>query len=212
MYRANWGVSLRQRGEGSQSAEDLDAAIREQEIAAAEVPPASQEHIRVLAGLADSLASRAEAMGDGTDAERAWEAYRSATTTALERLPEQAIGSARNWGMWALARGSFAEAAQALGYGMQALEQLFQVQVTRLQKETWLRDSQEISVQAAYALTRTGDLAGAAAALERGRGLLLSEALQRDRIELGRLADMGRSDLQERYQTAVSRWNQLSRR
>jgi len=168
-------------------------------------------HIRVLAGLADSLAARAAAMGAGTDAERAQEAYRSATTTGLERLPEQAIGSARNWGAWATARESFAEAAEALGYGLQALEQLFQVQVTRLQKETWLRDSQEMSVQAAYALARTGDLVGASTALERGRGLLLSEALQRDRAELGRLADMGRSDLQERYETAVSRWNQLSR-
>jgi tetratricopeptide (TPR) repeat protein len=210
MYRANLGVSLMQRGERSLSAEDLNAAIREQELAVAEVPPASQEHIRVLAGLADSLAARAEATGDGTDAERAREAYRSAATTGLERLPEQAIGSARNWGMWATARGSFAEAAEALGYGLQALEQLFQVQVTRLQKETWLRDSQEIPAQAAYALARTGDLAGASAALERGRGLLLSEALQRNRTELGRLADIGRPDLQDRYQTAISRWNQLS--
>ena len=213
MYRANWGVSLMQRGQRSQSAADLDAAIRQQEIAAAEVPPGSQEHIRVFAGLADSLAARATATGGvaGQDAERARQAYQATTMTALERLPEQAIGSALSWGEWAIARQSFAEAAQALSYGLQALDQLFQVQVTRLQKETWLRDSQTIPVLAAYALAWDGDLAGAATALERGRGLLLSEALQRDHAELGRLAESGRADLQERYEAAVSRWNQLSR-
>ena len=223
MYRANLGVSLMQRGQRSQAVADLDAAIRGQEIATAEVPPAAQEHIRVLAGLADSLAARAAVTGGAvttsgtgtgtdTDTERARQAYRSVTASSLERLPEQAIGSALSWGTWAIARRSFTEAAEALGYGLQALEQLFLVQVTRLQKETWLRDSQEIAAQAAYALARTGDLAGASAALERGRGLLLSEALQRDRAELGRLAALGWPDLQERYETAVSRWHQLSRR
>lgn len=223
MYRANWGVSLMQRGQRSQSAEDLDAAIRQQEIAVAELPPTSQEHIRVLAGLADSLAARAAAIGGpggpgglgrpgGLDAERARQAYRAATMTALERLPEQAIGSALSWGAWATARQSFAEAAEALGYGLQALDQLFRVQMTRLQKETWLRDSQAIPVLAAYALARDGDLAGAATALERGRGLLLSEVLQRDHAELGRLAELGRADLQGRFEAAVSRWDQLSHR
>ena len=211
MYRANLGVSLMHRGEQSGSAEDLDAAVREQEIAAAEVPQTSQEHIRVLSGLADSLAARASSAGRRADAERARQAYRSATRAGLERLPEQAIGSAGNWGTWAASRKSFAEAAEAFGYGLQALEQLFRAQVTRLHKETWLRDTQEISVQAAFALAQTGDAAGASAALERGRGLLLSEALLRNRAELARLAEMDRTDLKERYESAVSHWNELSR-
>jgi hypothetical protein len=57
--------------------------------------------------------------------------------------PEQAIGSAGNWGKWAADRDSFAEAAEAFGYGLQALEQLFRAQATRRHKETWLRDTQE---------------------------------------------------------------------
>ena len=144
MYRANLGVSLMHRGEQSGSVADFDAAIRQQEMAAAEVPQTSQEHIRVLAGLADSLAARAASTGSGADADRARAAYRSATRAALERLPEQAIGSAGSWGTWAVARKSFAEAAEAFGYGLQALEQLFRAQVTRLHKETWLRDAQGI--------------------------------------------------------------------
>jgi tetratricopeptide (TPR) repeat protein len=210
MYRANLGVSLLHRGELSGSADDLDAAVREQEIAAAEVPQTSQEHIRVLSGLADSLAARA-ALADGTDAGRAREAYRSATRAGLERLPEQAIGSAGNWGTWAAARESFAEAAEAFGYGLQALEQLFRAQATRRHKETWLRDAQGMAVLVAFCRARTGDAAGAAAALERGRALLLSEALRLDRQEAERLATTGRADLRERYEAAVSRWNGLAR-
>ena len=211
MYQANLGVSLMHRGERSKSAEDFDAAIHEQQIAAAQVPQASQEHIRVLAGLADSLAARAASTGSDADAERAREAYRSATTASLERLPEQAIGSATNWGTWAVARKSFPEAAEAFGYGLQALEQLFRAQVTRLHKETWLRDAQGISVLAAYALARTGDAAEASTALERGRALLLSEALRLGHAEVELLAVTGRADLRERYDAAVSRWSQLSR-
>ena len=131
------------------------------------------------------------------------------TTAALERLPEQAIGSARSWGTWAASQESFPEAAEAWSYGLQAMEQLFRGQVTRLHKETWLRDAQGMSVQAAYALARTCDPAGACAALERGRALLLSETLQRDRADLEQLTKIGRADLYERYEAAVSRWNLL---
>ena len=117
MYRANLGVGLLRRAELSHSAEDIEAAVREQEIAAADVPQTSQERIRVLAGLADSLAARASSTGSAADAERAREAYRSVTRAALERLPEQAIGSARSWGTWAAARESFPEAAEAWSAG-----------------------------------------------------------------------------------------------
>jgi tetratricopeptide (TPR) repeat protein len=211
MYQANLGVSLMLRGQRTSSAEDIDAAVHEQESAAADVPQTSQEYIRVLAGLADSLAARTTLMGSRADAARAQEAYRTATLAGLGRLPEQAIGSASSWGTWAVARQSFSEAAQAFELGMQALEQLFATQLTRLHKETWLRDAQGISLQAAYALAMTGDARGASRALERGRALLLSEALQRDRANVERLRKAGRPDLGDRYEAAVSRLNHLSR-
>jgi hypothetical protein len=211
MYQANLGVSLMIRGQRANSAQDIDAAIREQESAAAGIPHASQEYIRVLAGLADSLAVRATLTGSGADARRAREAYRTTTLAGLERLPEQAIGSAGSWGTWAADRQSFPEAAEAFGYGLQAVNRLFATQLTRLHKETWLRDAQGMSVQAAYALAMSQDPRGASQALERGRALLLSEALQRDRANVKQLAKVGRPDLEDRYETAVSRWNQLSR-
>lgn len=213
MYRANLGYNLLKRARRRQSAAELDAAIREQEIAVTEVRTGSQERIRALAGLADSLSTR-DASGDPgrSDADRARLAYREATQTALERLPEQAAGSAISWGEWAAARGAYAEAAEALGLGLRAQERLFRVQLTRSQKESWLRDTQAIPVQASYALACCGDLQGAINALEWGRALLLSEALLLDRAELSRLTELDQGSLRSRYETAVTRWNQAARR
>jgi CHAT domain-containing protein/tetratricopeptide (TPR) repeat protein len=211
MYRANLGVGLMTRGQEAGSAADVEAAICEQETAAAAIPQASQEYVWALAALADSLAARATLTGSGADAAQAHKAYRSATLAGLERLPEQAIGRALSWGTWASARQSLPQAAEAFEYGLQALERLFATQLTRLHKETWLRDAQGISVRAAYALTMAGDATAASQAFERGRALLLSESLQRDRADLERLAEVGRADLKDRYEAAVSRWNRLSR-
>ncbi|MGO9779406.1 MAG: CHAT domain-containing protein [Streptosporangiaceae bacterium] len=211
LYRANLGVSLAIRGQRTHSAKDIDAAVSEQENAVASIPSGSQEYIRVMAGLADSLAARALLANSDIDASRARAAYRQATMAALNRLPEQAIGTAQNWGTWAITSQAFAEAAEASACGLQALEQLFATQLTRLHKETWLRDAQGISIRAAYARAMVGDTNGAAEAFERGRALMLSEALQRDRADVKRLATADRQDLQGRYERAVSRWNQLSR-
>jgi tetratricopeptide (TPR) repeat protein len=211
MYQSNLGVSLMLRGQQGDSAGDIDAAIREQESAVADVPHDSQEYIKVVAGLADSLATRAAMTRSGPDAERAQALYRRATVSGLDRLPEQAIGSGRSWGTWAAARNAFAEAAEAFGYALEAVQRLFSTQLTRPHKEAWLRDAQGISVQAAYALAMTGDTERAVEAFEHGRALLLSEALQQDRADLERLAGAGRPDLTDRYEAAVARWNQLSR-
>jgi tetratricopeptide (TPR) repeat protein len=210
MYRANLGVTLMARGQKSDSPADIEAAVREQEAAAAVVPPASQEYVRVLAGLADSLAARS-ALTDGSgDGDRAKAAYRAAIAAALERLPEQAIGSADSWGSWAISREAFREAAEAYGYGLQAVEQLFRTQLTRAHKESWLRDAQYMPVLAAYARAKGDDVLGAVEDLERGRAQLLSEALQRDRTSMERLADTGRPDLKDRYEAAAWRWIQLT--
>ena len=150
-------------------------------------------------------------MDSKRDSDRAHATYRAATTAGLERLPEQAIGSAGSWGSWATSHESFREAAEAYGYGLQAIEQLFRTQLTRAHKELWLRDAQGIPVRAAYARAKGGDAPGAVEDLERGRAQLLSEALRRDRASVERLASAGRADLKDRYAAAAWRWIQLSR-
>jgi hypothetical protein len=211
MYRANLGVTLMARGRKSDSPPDIEAAVREQEAAAAVVPPTSQEYVRVLAGLADSLAARSALVAGNGDSDQVQTAYRAATTAGLERLPEQAIGSADSWGSWATSRESYREAAEAYGYGLQAMVQLFRTQLTRAHKELWLRDAQGMPVRAAYARAKSDDMLGAVEDLERGRAQLLSEALQQDRTGVARLADAGRADLKDRYEAAAWRWVRLSR-
>jgi hypothetical protein len=161
--------------------------------------------------LADSLAARSTFVDGSGDTDRAQAAYRAAITAGLERLPEQAIGSADSWGSWATSRESFREAAEAYGYGQQAMEQLFRTQLTRTHKEQWLRDAQGLPVRAAYARAQSGDKPRAVEDLERGRAQLLSEALQRVQTGVARLADAGRADLKDRDEAAAWRWIQLSR-
>ncbi|MFF9286556.1 CHAT domain-containing tetratricopeptide repeat protein [Streptomyces griseosporeus] len=152
--------------------------------------------------LARVLSTRwaAEGTGGGTavlDEGRAL--FRGAVTAGLVANPELARVDSRAWGGWAASLGSWSEAAEAYGYGLRAMEQLFRAQLTRATKELRLRDAQGLAVDAAYALARSGDAAAAAVALERGRALLLSEALERSRARLEELAASGHGELVERF-------------
>jgi hypothetical protein len=57
---------------------------------------------------------------------------------------------------------------------------------------------------------RAGDARDAALALEGGRALLLSEALERDRAQVEDLRALGRHDLAVRYQRTAERWADLT--
>jgi hypothetical protein len=97
------------------------------------------------------------------------------------------------------------EATEPFGLAVDALEQLFRRQVLRTYKEAWLRAAPGIYLSAAWAYGCRHDPRGGALALERGRAHLLSEALQRDRADLGRLAATGGPALAARYTTAVEK-------
>ena len=120
-------------------------------------------------------------------------------------------GAARNWGRWASARRSWTEAAEAYHAAMDLTDRLFRTQLFRSHKEAWLREAKALPAHAAYALARSGDASGAVQALERGRALLLSESLQRDRANLDHLMDLGHQDLAESYRQAADRVHDLSR-
>jgi hypothetical protein len=102
-----------------------------------------------------------------------------------------------------------AEAAEALGYGLEAADRLFAVQLSRRYKESWLRWGIGLAAEAAYARAKVGEVPGAVAALEAGRAQLLAEVLDRARVPLERLAEHGRGDLADRYRRAAGRVLQL---
>jgi hypothetical protein len=66
-------------------------------------------------------------------------------------------------------------------------------------KEAWLGTTGDMSVNASYALVRADTASRAVAALERGRSLLLSEALARDRTDLRQLEERGYGQLTARF-------------
>ncbi|WP_043663274.1 CHAT domain-containing tetratricopeptide repeat protein [Streptomyces xylophagus] len=138
-------------------------------------------------------------VGDPAELEEARSLFRQAVTAGLVLSPEDARADSMAWGSWAAGRNSWDEAAEAYGYGLQAMEQLFRVQLTRAAKEQELHDAQGLAAAAAYALARSGAPADAAVALERGRALILSETLERTRAGLEELTARGREDLVEHY-------------
>jgi hypothetical protein len=84
--------------------------------------------------------------------------------------------------------------------------QLFRAQLTRADKETWLKDCLGLQVRAAFARIESGDRTGAVEAIEAGRAMLLSEAMELTRANLDQLNRAGRAELAARYEAAAGRW------
>jgi hypothetical protein len=121
------------------------------------------------------------------------------------------LRAARSWGTWAGRRERWHEAAEAYTFGTAAADRLFQVQLVREHSETILRLTATLHANAAYALDKSGNSPAAAVAVERGRAVLLSEALERDRADLQRLLETGHRDLADRYRRAALRLSILMR-
>src|SRR5258708_38452920 len=95
---------------------------------------------------------------------------------------------------------------------MEALRHLFSAQLLFSGRESWLREAFGLPTRAAYAFARAGEPAAAVVILERGRGLLLTNALGAERSRLESLANGAHSDDYHRYRAAVERCVELSRR
>jgi hypothetical protein len=117
----------------------------------------------------------------------------------------EGLRAARNWGRWAEERRAWTEAAEAFELAINVAERLFRTQLVPEHKEVWLRETRAVPAGAAYAMTQSGNVATAALAMERGRALLLSETLERDRADLNHLVDLGLEDLAKRYRQAARR-------
>jgi CHAT domain-containing protein/tetratricopeptide (TPR) repeat protein len=151
------------------------------------------------------------AEGQQGDPARAVEAFRTACHLGLDQGVGGVLHTAGVWSQWATYRGAWLEAVEAHGYALKAIERLFRTQLARQYKETWLREAVGLSARAAYTQGKAGDLPGAVLTLERGRAMLLSETLERDRANLERLGDLGRGDLADRYRQAADRLAELER-
>ena len=153
--------------------------------------------------LALALTMRYAATGNPADADQATKAYRHAvSTTATDHVPG-VLSAARLWTEWAVTRSAWPEAAEAGEHAMSAAHRLLRSQLYQTHKEDWLRDLQGLPTEIAIARAHTGDVQDAALAIEEGSATLLSEALQRQRVELGRLEASGHVALAARYRSAT---------
>lgn len=179
--------------------------------AVARASTGSSDLARCLDGLAISLLDRYARTGERSDLQEGTLRYGQACDTGLESDLESGLAAGRRWGQWASANAQWSDAARAYGYARQAATGLFRRQLLRRHKEAWLREAQGLPAQAAYALTRAGDPDEAVVAVESGRAQLLSEALERDRADLGRLRDLGHLELVDQYRRAVDQLAVLER-
>jgi hypothetical protein len=90
-----------------------------------------------------------------------------------------------------------------------ARRELLGTQESRTHRDRWLTRASGIAAGAAYAEMCLGRLARAAAALDGGRALTLSEQLE-VRAVAGRLRAGDRNDLADRYERATLRYAELA--
>jgi CHAT domain-containing protein/tetratricopeptide (TPR) repeat protein len=217
-YRiALFGSALLSRYHATQREDDLHELIRTHEsLLASNTPYFWRDRCLTLNTLATALTEREQRSGDRADWDRAAAHWRTASQHALDVAAEAALTTSQNWGRHAFARGDWAGAIEAYGYAQDAIDRLYQTQLTRAQKQRRLAQAQSIPVQLAYAIARTdageSSLRRAVEVLEHGRVRLLTEALERQRSDLDALAETGHKELLDNYSRASASLSQLQNR
>jgi CHAT domain-containing protein len=205
----NRGNALVDLSERTGDLATLDEAIQTMRQAVQEKPDDAPDLPGWLANLGRGLYQRYRRTATDEDRQELIRVWRKAAQRGVNRSAEAGLSSARTWGEWALQRQAWDEAVEAFDYACQACEQLVRIQLVRRSKEAWLRESQGLAAQAAYARARAGDALGAVVTLEQGQARLLAEVLQRDHADLDRL-QVSHPELFERYRRAAERLARLA--
>ncbi|MGC4806426.1 hypothetical protein [Micromonospora sp. DT233] len=165
--------------------------------------PGSLQYAVGTSRVAAMLHVRAEMTGTTEDLLHAADESRRATALVGELSPMWAYDTALLWAEWSLRHGRMADAAEAYLLTLRRLNQLARAQLSRAYGELALRRrTSGLLGRAAYALTRRRRLPDAVVALESGRAVLLSAALERDLVGLSAPEHL---PARERYRRAVER-------
>lgn len=125
-----------------------------------------------------------------------------AALTAGGQSPLVRLDLASSVGEWALRNRLWRQAADAYQAAAGARRMLFGTQTSRTYRNTWLAHGGDITAAEASAWTHCGQLQRAASALDAGRALALSEALDASTIT-SRLRTAGHHELAARYAEAT---------
>jgi hypothetical protein len=174
------------------------------------LPPASLQHAVASSRVAAALHVRAEGTGSTEDLLHAADASRRATAAIGELSLVWAYDTALYWAEWSWRHGRTGDAAEAYLLTLRTLNQMARAQLSRAYGELVLRRrTRGLVGRAAHALTRRRRLPEAAVALESGRAVLLSAALERDLVGL---TGAEHAPVRERYRRAVDRLTELEDR
>jgi hypothetical protein len=187
----------------------LDEAIHVLSEAITATETGSPHQAARMNNLAHALRVRFDRSGLPEDRNRAIDAFRASCVAGLTTDLEAVLAAAGNWQRWAAGRRAWREMGEACDAGLHAAALLHRIQLLRNHQLAWLRAADGLAVGAALARSHTGDLKGAATALEGGRASLLADALQRDRIDLARLAEQA-PQLATRYAAAAEKLTHAS--
>ncbi|MFC8829149.1 CHAT domain-containing protein [Streptomyces sp. NPDC057137] len=182
----------------------LEAAAAQLAELEGRLPADSANRPALLAELFRIRLAKAEISGAPEDDETATRAAKRACDAAAEFSPAVEYSTARAWGDRAWRRGALLEAAEAYRHGLSALHHLSRVQVTRGDKTSVLSSAEGMGARAAYAFAESGMLGRAVVAVESGRALMLTEALERRAADLDRLRRADRSDLADAFRDAAT--------
>ncbi|WP_229075938.1 hypothetical protein [Actinoplanes sp. DH11] len=169
--------------------------------------PGTLPHALAGCRLAVGLHMRAEATGETEDQLAAAAESRRAVAEISGKSLIWAYDAAVQWADFSWGRERMADAGEAYLIAVDVLNRLVRAQLTRAMSELVLaRASHGMPARAAYALTRRGRLTEAVEALEGGRAVLLSAALERDLVGL---TAPEHAPVRERYLRAVERLRSL---
>lgn len=181
----------------------IDEAISVCEQALNQTPQTSTKRASRLNNLARCLRDRYKTTANPEDLTRGRLYYKEACEQGQILQTEIVLVAGYNWGLWALQRRDWAEAAEALDYALEAADHLFKRQVLRSSKESWLREAQVLPALAAYAEARSGNLEQSLQILENGRTKLLGQTLAIEQYNFSQLIQIGHADLHHRLRSAI---------
>lgn len=212
----NLAQARHQRATSTGSPADFDDAISTYRTALRRISGASPARPAVLSGYAQALGEHPAALGHPGRPGRSGHpgravilrAFREALT-ATAGAPLVSFDVAGSLARWAAGNQLWPQAAQAYRMAADARRTLSAAQLDRAYQDIWLAHGTDISAAEAQAWIRSGQQRRAAAALETGRALALSEALD-TRGAPGRLLAGNHRELADRYEQAVGLLRQLA--
>ena len=197
--RANLAVSLLTRYRAAEAREgvgaaDLERAVAELTDVVARTPPGAPALVNRLNSLGVGLKYKFQRDHDPAWLRQGRAALAAAGGPDGARDVRWSLAAAATLAGWDAERGRWAEAAAGFRTALVTAETYLRVQVARQSTEAAMRGFGGLHGDAAYAPARSGEPAEAAAAMERGRAVLLRDALDRQLV-LTRLRTAGRADL-----------------